>query len=305
MTAIEAAELLNVDRETVKNYIRKGVLVAPKRKNDRGGYQILRSSVEAFLSEGYDVVAQSQAIEQMRIDIADEKEALKTAKETLLAQKEAMRIKGVMYENILEFRQTVLALLDCMGEEVLTDRETDILMYALSGNNFESIGDKFCLTRERVRQIYHKALRRLKNSKSYVKCMSANEEYQKIIKEQESKIDALQHIIKESNMDVPIDAVLVPESLIGLDNYHMSVRAYNLLRMLDIKNLWELAAYSRHQFARVRNLGRKTLNELDILLERFNLEWGKIDSLKQVRNAYGDKLYEVSYATIKAYRPTW
>lgn len=305
MTAIEAAELLNVDRETVKNYIRKGVLVAPRRKNDRGGYQILRSSVEAFLSEGYDVAAQSQAIEQMRKDIADEKEALKTAKETLLAQKEAMRIKGVMYENILEFRQTVLALLDCMGEEVLTDRETDILMYALSGNNFESIGDKFCLTRERVRQIYHKALRRLKNSKSYVKCMSANEEYQKIIKEQESKIDALQHIIKESNMDVPIDAVLVPESLIGLDNYHMSVRAYNLLRMLDIKNLWELAAYSRHQFARVRNLGRKTLNELDILLERFNLEWGKIDSLKNVRNAYGDKLYEVSYATIKAYRPTW
>ena len=305
MTAIEAAELLNVDRETVKNYIRKGVLVAPRRKNDRGGYQILRSSVEAFLSEGYDVAAQSQAIEQMRKDIADEKEALKTAKETLLAQKEAMRIKGVMYENMLEFRQTMAVLLDCMGEEVLTNREMDILMAFLSGSNYDTICDRFGLTRERVRQIYHKALRRLKNSKSYVKCMSVNEEYQKTIKEQESKIEALQHALKESNVEAPIDAVLVPESLIGLDNCHISVRAYNILHMLGIKNLWELAAYSRSQFMRARHLGRKTISELDILLERFNLEWGKIDSLKNVRNAYGDKLYEVSYATIKAYRPTW
>lgn len=39
MSVAEAAELLQVDRETVKNYVRRGVFVVSKRKNNMGGYR--------------------------------------------------------------------------------------------------------------------------------------------------------------------------------------------------------------------------------------------------------------------------
>jgi len=51
----------------------------------------------------------------------------------------------------------------------LTHREANIirLFYGLNGNtplSLEEIGEEFCLTRERVRQIKEKALKRLKNT---------------------------------------------------------------------------------------------------------------------------------------------
>jgi hypothetical protein len=51
---------------------------------------------------------------------------------------------------------------------------------------------------------------------------------------------------------------------------------------------------------RLRNLGRKSMSELDMMMDLFGLEWGSLDSLKKVRNPYGDRLIEVTYARINA-----
>ena len=300
MSVMEAAELLGVDRETVKNYLRRGVLVASKRKNDRGGYQILRASVDAFLSEGYDVAEQSREIEQMRKDIAEEKEALKEAKEKLMAQKEMMRIKGVMYENMLEFKGIVTTAIECMGNDVLQKREHEILLDFLDGNHYDWICNKYGLTRARILQIYHKALRRLKNSKTYWQTKVQNENLKKANIELTSEVEALRQVVKMYDAPLPTDAVLVPESLIGLKNYSLSVRAYNIINCWGMKNLWELAAYKRSDVIRLRNLGRKSMSELDMMMDFFGLEWGNLDSLKKVRNPYGDRLIEVTYARINA-----
>ena len=300
MSVMEAAELLDVDRETVKNYLRRGVLVASKRKNGRGGYQILRTSVDAFLAEGYDVAEQSREIEQIRKDIAEEKEALKEAKEKLLAQKEMMRIKGVMYENMLEFKGIVTIAIECMGNDVLQKREHEILLDFLDGNHYDWICNKYGLTRARILQIYHKALRRLKNSKTYWQTKVQNENLKKANIELTSEVEALRQVVKMYDAPLPTDAVLVPESLIGLKNYSLSVRAYNIIKCWGVKNLWELAAYKRSDVMRLRNLGRKSMSELDMMMDLFGLEWGSLDSLKKVRNPYGDRLIEVTYARINA-----
>lgn len=299
MSVAEAAELLQVDRETVKNYVRRGVFVVSKRKNNMGGYQILRSSVDAFLSEGYDVAEQIREIEQLRVEVAKEKETLKEAKEKLAAQKEMMRIKGVMYENMLEFRGILVTLLDCLGEP-LSKREREICMDFLQGSHYDAICDKHELTRARILQIYHKALRRLKNSESYIINKRVNDDLRKIIADQEAEINALRRTVKLHDVPLPTDSVLIPESLIGLKNYPLSVRARHILELIDVKNLYELTGLSSRDLARCRNLGKKTLSELDMLMDRFNLEWGNVESLMKARNPYGDKLIDVKYATINA-----
>lgn len=300
MSVAEAAELLQVDRETVKNYVRRGVFVVSKRKNNMGGYQILRSSVDAFLSEGYDVAEQIREIEQLRVEVTKEKENLKEAKEKLAAQKEMMRIKGVMYENMLEFRGILVTLLDCLGDGPLSKREREICMDFLQGSHYDAICDKHELTRARILQIYHKALRRLKNSESYIINKRVNDDLRKIIADQESEINALRQTVKLHDVPLPTDSVLIPESLIGLKNYPLSVRARHILELIDVKNLYELAGLSSRELARCRNLGKKTLSELDMLMDRFNLEWGNVESLMKARNPYGDRLVDVKYATINA-----
>lgn len=51
----------------------------------------------------------------------------------------------------------------------LTERERRVLDFRYKdGLTFEAIGKRFCVTRERVRQIYARALRKLCNPQSYL-----------------------------------------------------------------------------------------------------------------------------------------
>ena len=53
----------------------------------------------------------------------------------------------------------------------------------------------------------------------------------------------------------------------------LSVRATNCLKAADIRTLGELVSFKRIELMKFRNFGRKSLNEIDILLDRYHLDY--------------------------------
>lgn len=62
--------------------------------------------------------------------------------------------------------------------------------------------------------------------------------------------------------------------LTKLSDVGLSVRAYNCLKAADIDNLADLVSYSRNELMKFRNFGKKSLNEIDQLVEKMKLQFG-------------------------------
>ena len=59
-----------------------------------------------------------------------------------------------------------------------------------------------------------------------------------------------------------------------LSDQGLSVRAYNCLKAADIDTFADLVSYSRAELIKFRNFGRKSLNEIDVLVEKMKLSFG-------------------------------
>ena len=62
--------------------------------------------------------------------------------------------------------------------------------------------------------------------------------------------------------------------LTKLSDMGLSVRAYNCLRAADIDTFADLVSYSRNELMKFRNFGKKSLNEIDQLVEKMKLQFG-------------------------------
>ena len=64
---------------------------------------------------------------------------------------------------------------------------------------------------------------------------------------------------------------LLKTKLVDLD---LSVRALNCLKAADVETLAELVVFNKNDLLKFRNFGKKSLTELDDLLENMNLSFG-------------------------------
>ena len=62
--------------------------------------------------------------------------------------------------------------------------------------------------------------------------------------------------------------------LTKLNDMGLSVRAYNCLKAADIDTFADLVSYSRNELMKFRNFGKKSLNEIDQLVEKMKLQFG-------------------------------
>ena len=54
----------------------------------------------------------------------------------------------------------------------------------------------------------------------------------------------------------------------------LSVRALNCLKSAEVETLGELVVFNKNDLLKFRNFGKKSLSELDELLEKNNLTFG-------------------------------
>lgn len=170
--------------------------------------------------------------------------------------------------------------------EDLTDREQKVLRLRYEeGMTYEQTGNEFGVTRERIRQVEEKAMRKLRNpffAKQYI--LVDAKTTQDLKKENEDLM--LQVICLRDKLKKIYDAVGVnpdeaekkakeavkpePKHLPSIDEMELSVRSYNCLKRAGFNTIDQLKGKTSKDLMRVRNLGRKSMIEVITKAK----EWG-------------------------------
>lgn len=142
----------------------------------------------------------------------------------------------------------------------LTERERRVLDFRYKdGLTFEGIGKHECVTRERIRQIHVKALRKLRNPQrlNYLKYGVSGVIARKTESAREAALASLPKPDKPEN--------------IPLEELELSVRSYNCLKRAGMNTLREVSEMTFYELCNVRNLGKKSVDEICAVLTNYGI----------------------------------
>lgn len=177
-----------------------------------------------------------------------------------------------------------VALAMAMGN--LTDREMKVMYHRyFHGEDYETIGERFGVTRERIRQVERKALRKMgrRNVLELIRGGILSYWRSEIDREAEKRFGAYKTALDREFADrvrtweethraeaLPdkdqalLDAADDRDSRLRtpIEEMDLSVRSYNCLKRAGLNTAGDIARRSHEQMMRVRNLGRKSLEEV-------------------------------------------
>jgi hypothetical protein len=141
--------------------------------------------------------------------------------------------------------------------QIIMYRQKDVFGFGKNEKTFKEIGDFFGISGTRVRQICDKAKREVS-----CRCNTINEKIKQ------------PHVILKEVEKLPENGNL-PARILLIENLgDMSVRTWNCLHCANIKTIEDLLARKRSDLLRTPNFGRKSLKELESLLEQNGIKWG-------------------------------
>ena len=146
----------------------------------------------------------------------------------------------------------------------LAERERRVLDFRYKdGLTFEEIGKRFCVTRERIRQIHAKALRKLRHPGrlNYLKYGVSGVIDRKTENAREAALASL------PKPDKPED--------ITLEELELSVRSYNCLKRAGMNTLRDVSEMTFDELCHVRNLGKHSLDEICAALTNYGIRLKK------------------------------
>ena len=164
----------------------------------------------------------------------------------------------------------------------LSDRETKILKNRfIDLMTLEEVGKIFGVTRSRIREIEAKALRKLRHP-SRIKYLrygisgvieNIKIDYYNKFADLESKLIELCKL-NEEKADKVIDDVELRRKYasLGIEHMDLSVRSYTCLKRAGINNIKQLASLSYEELVHIRNLGRKSIEEIIEKLKEYGYE---------------------------------
>ncbi len=280
-TRKEAADALGVSPQSVSNYASKGIIHAV-----RSGNYIKYPADEV---DALKVVPELYTYEEIKERVkeleAKEVELMEEASRRLEARIEDF--KAVFTDGHpqlwFRYRDLIMQVVRLASQEALGRREEEVLWSMLELNTLQEVADKVGVTRERVRQVYQRALLRIVRFREiattrYEIALRTVEDLKKKNAELEATCWALM------NPEPGKPAMEVANEMekfrcrfpftVRIKDLGLSVRCTNCLKAADVETLGDLVGYKKHEIYHFRNFGRKSLNELEELLYKYNLEFG-------------------------------
>lgn len=284
----EAAEILRVDPQTVSNWCEKGVL----RAKQVGKWMMVdRDTITALFDSLEDLAASKGAIDQLQKENNEKLHELRRIHDEWML--DVAMVNGL--EKPSRLIRMIETMIDSVGDDIMSERERIVLKYYFDGSEFEAIGEEFGITRERTRQIIEKGMRKLGTLKPYGEVLAERDKMASDMqilaescKRQEAELKDLRnklHIEVERRTHMTADEKAIDEldekdrQILELLNTRVrdmciSVRAINCLLSLDIETFGDMVSHCKTDLLKARNFGKKTLTELDDMLDVLSIQYG-------------------------------
>lgn len=161
----------------------------------------------------------------------------------------------------------------------LTERESDVIFkYYRDGMTYDEIAKKYDRTRERIRQIHNKALRKLKHRSRYEKYILYDYEYVLRLKTELEETKAAAMDLHKRFNDIPESVRnVIEESTKEIDYLSdLSVRSYNGLKRYahskfgqNTLYIWQLTEMTVEEVMSIRNIGRGCVKDILYALKSY------------------------------------
>lgn len=273
--------MLRVDPQTITNWCSKGVLRA---KQVGKWLMVDRDTITKLFDSLQDLAESEKVIKELQEDNYAKMRELKQANEEW--QKDIAFVNGM--EKPSRLIRMIQSLIDSIDNEIMGERERNVLKEYLDGSEFEAIGDEYGITRERTRQIIEKSMRKLGSLEPYGDVLNRCNETEaenlmmrSLLKKQEAELaelrDKLNIKVEQDKHKTAEEKAMAELSeqdkeILGILNtrlvdMNLTVRSLNCLKAADLETFGDLVKCNKIDLLKQRNFGKKSLGELDDLLD--------------------------------------
>lgn len=278
----EAAMLLDVTPQTISNWVEKGIL---KYHQVDHQLKIDKATIEKYFDTLSDLAFIEKRVFAARRDLQlAEKELEKNLDDT----RSAIHLLGKGVPAYL-INEIFSAIIEACGNDVLKERERNILTMLLEGKDVVDVAEYYGLTRSRIMQIASHAVRKLATVKTFSELRKEckqlvfeNKNFPIVVQSFKNRIKALERL--NDIEDAPVSEY---DYLLGdkggiftawmntkVIDLNITVRSLNCLKAADIETLGDLVKCNKTDLLKFRNFGKKSMRELDDLLDSMNLHFG-------------------------------
>lgn len=262
MTRNDAAKFLGVNPQTITNWVERGLLAGYCDKQSR-----------RFYVNADDVERQADKYKMLHFSEGKLNEKIKElAKEEndIDMRLNILRKQFLLTQSVNDGKvRTSLARLYCTLQSTST-RQASIVMDFLDGWKLPDIADKYHLTRERVRQTIVHGMD--------IFCALVDNmigECKENARMREEILDLRKRLTFEMGKEHSKVSIQIPSILSSrLVDYDLSVRTLNVMKAYDIETVGELVSHTRDEVEKFRNLGRKSVYQLEDFIRQLGLDWG-------------------------------
>ena len=282
ITRDEAAQLLDVTPQTISNWVEKGILnghmVGSQLKIDK-------ATIEKYFDSMSDLAFIEKRVFAAKRDLQfTEKELEKNLNDS----RSAVHLLGKGVPAYL-LNEIFISIINACGDDVLKEREKTFLTMLLEGSSVKEISDEFGLTYTRIMQVVSNSIRKLSTVKTfselrkeYKQLLFDNNNYQNIVQSLQNRIKQLESVKNIDSAPVSEYDYLLGDkggSFTALLNkriidFNLTVRALNCLKSADIDTLGDLLKCKKNDLLKFRNFGKKSLSEIEDLLDSMKLHFG-------------------------------
>lgn len=249
----EAAEFLKCSQQTISNWVSNGHL---KGHNIDGRVFVDANTLDTLVDNVNDIENSKTKISELRNQLKEEQKKLE--EELAVKREELLLCKSVLS---LLTRSTVSSLVSTY-KSLLGEMEADVIKSVLCLGDIESVAKKYDIDGASVLRIFERGCKRLR----YVNFDKMNEDLSFF----KQRVDELEEnlrngiVVKTNTRNEFFDE--------KISNCDLSVRAINQLRRMNVKKVEDLVLLNRTDLLRQRNMGKKTVSEIEDFLYTHNLK---------------------------------
>jgi hypothetical protein len=260
----EAASQFGCAPQTISNWLSDGFL---QGKKINGMTYITRESFNAIMDEDKDGLRPPMTAEEYREKVAYQNAYFAERIEEI-KKKGLKRIQEVAFFGVKMKPKELVELLCKITNTNLSDREKYILQASLC-MSIPEIAKDVNLTPERTRQIFEKSNRKLmKHTNRIEELEEENKKLAERAYQQHLHIQDLQSNKKHKDLQSNKKQSLLNRKL---TDFEFSERVTNIFKATDIRTIGDLCGKTRRELMRYRNLGKKSMNEIDMFMDRLKL----------------------------------
>ena len=262
----EAANIAGVSVETIRQLCKADTIRYQKRGQL---YYPCKEDINRYADSISKVHSIRRDIERYATQLEKDKEAIRLAQEETSAQLKELKMLPLRMERIQEIMYPLLRQYEENRVEKISERELELLFMMFRGETFTEAGKKLQLTRERVRQIWMKILRKLVNARNEIELRDAEiERLKNTIQKLEERLDNRRFDSAPQGIKDNIDLLLEPISEQNFSNY-----TKRGLQFAKIDTVLDLVKCKRSSIRQIRHIGAKSVAEIDQWLAEHNLSF--------------------------------